>query len=219
MPYGCTLQVGDSTDAIACILQDLDHDRARVRVLARTRPLPAVAVGSLWLTDPESRLAVALPVVTGWGPEEDEPNVYELFLPGPDQRRLAVRVRPPVGSVEVWLATRRAPMLQVEIVDVSTGGMCVEAPSDRFPQARTACTFQVLLPGDSWPLVLAGEVRHRLLVDGCRVRIGVAFDRARTTDADLQFGHLDRWIEARRAHLLQRTRRTRSSPWDSHEAL
>lgn len=197
-------------EPVPCELDMMDEMSARVR-LPKGVEIPETSTIALWLTDPLSGTAVALPAYSAW-PEEDgddqvcdiyfaQPNALDAGNTAPADRRVDARVAPPAEEVEVWVVSDRAgreDVIECVLVDLGPGGMCVELTVGLEPSTPfTSGEFQVLLPGDSWPLVFIAQVRHRARVSREIVRYGLEFDVQRTVGFDAQQERLARFVQDR----------------------
>lgn len=199
-------------DPVPCQLDALDEGSARVRVPVGVE-LPETSSLALWLTDPESGTSVALPAYSGWPEQEGEtlvcdvyfaqPNALQPRAEGAPERRMEARLTLPQREVEVWVVSDRAGaegdgVQECTLVDIGPGGMCVELPAGREPTTPfTSGEFQLLLPGQTWPLVLCAQIRHRQRRSEEVVRYGVVFDSARSTNFAEQRASLARFVQDR----------------------
>lgn len=198
-------------DPVGCTLDALDDMSAKIRV-PRGTEVPETSSLALWLSDPDSGTAVALPAYSGWLEEDGDDMVCELYFAQPNalqsrvdeslERRVDTRVSLPPDEVEVWVASDKASdgegVVECVLVDLGTGGMCVELtvglePTTPFSNAE----FQVLLPGQTWPLVLNAQVRHRARVSREVVRYGLEFDIGRCVDFAEQRESLTAFVQER----------------------
>ena len=196
---------------VPCVLEVLDAHHARVRVPIEDA-LPEQAAVDLWLTDGPSSQSIIVPAFTSWPSIDGTEQVCDLHFASPHaiaepattdaDRRSAIRVAPGSDSVEVWITSDRADSwepIAAGVIDVSVGGMLIEMQAGLEPTTPfTSAEFQVLLPGESWPLVLHGAVRHRARVTRDTVRYGVEFDGHRSSAFSEQMRHMAAYVESRR---------------------
>ncbi|MEN0064286.1 MAG: PilZ domain-containing protein [Myxococcota bacterium] len=204
---------------VPCELEAMDDHHARVRVPVEDA-LPEQAAVDLWMTNRQHGHAIILPAFTGWPTIEGSTQVCDLFFANPHalgehpppegDRRSAIRVSPGGSeAIEVWLTSDRADSAEpiaASVVDVSVGGLLIEMKAGHEPTTPfTQAEFQILLPGDSWPLVLNGQVRHRTRVTRETVRYGVEFDRRRSPAFTEQMTRMAEYVEARRKAFARHT--------------
>jgi len=188
----------------------MDAHHACVRVPIEDA-LPEQSAVDLWMTDRRSGRAIIVPAFTTWPRIEGAEQICELHFavadalgapaPADGDRRTAIRVAPGDDDVELWITSDRADSpdpIAASIVDVSVGGLLIEMQAGHEPSTPfTDAEFQVLLPGEAWPLVLHGQVRHRCRVTRETVRYGVEFDRRSVAFAE-QMTRMAAYVESRR---------------------
>ncbi len=172
----------------------LTPERVDVRVpagLGRLWPESRVEVR---LGDPLTREGLLVPgVVAASDPRRAEVHFLEPWAGGAAraERRTGIRVQPGRGGgVEVCLAGP-AP-IPVELVDLGPRGLCVVQPDVIVAEGLEV---QLLLPGRSWPLLLAARRTHVRRCGEQRLRCGYTFVPERTADAEVQLGSLAGWVE------------------------
>lgn len=202
---------------VPCTLEVMDAHHARVRVPVEDA-LPEQSAVDLWMTDRRGGTSIILPAFTTWPRIEGGEQVCELYFATPDafgdhgpsnaDRRTAIRVGPGKHEIEAWITSDRADSsdpIQARVIDVSVGGMLVEMRAGHEPTTPfTGGEFQVLLPGDQWPLVLMGQIRHRTRITRETVRYGVEFDRRRSPAFDEQMTRMANYVDTRRREFASR---------------
>jgi hypothetical protein len=199
-------------DPVPCALESIDADIVRVRL--KGGALEPTAEAEVWLSEGPGGASVIVPVVTGW----TEDGVCDLFLAEPVElldegrvgrdRRRSARVVPAPGEVEVSVQSDRPGVhlpVPIALVDLSAGGMCVEMAVGQEPTLPfVAGVFQILLPGDPFPLMVGARVRHRSRLNRDVVRYGLEFDRRRTSSCEGQLARIAAWVGQRRARVASR---------------
>ncbi len=203
---------------VPCVLETMDTHHARVRVPIEDA-LPEQSAVDLWMTERQTGRAIIVPAFTSWPHIEGAEQICELHFAAPGafgerpaadgDRRSSIRVAPGDDGVEVWITSDRADSTEpiaAGVIDVSVGGMLIEMKAGHEPSTPfTAAEFQILLPGDTWPLVLTGQVRHRARVTRETVRYGVEFDRRRSFAFAEQMARMAEYVESRRRDFAARS--------------
>ncbi|MBX2799443.1 MAG: PilZ domain-containing protein [Myxococcales bacterium] len=207
--------VGDAQHP--CVVEHIDEVGARVRVAGGVR-LPETSAVLLWIGEGPQGSAVVVPAYTGWPDDNEEDWVCDLYFAEPNalqrreqagvDRRTSIRVSPEDHEVEVWLSSDRPGVedpVKCRLVDLSEGGMCIELALGEEPITPfTGADFQILLPGEAWPLVMFAQVRHRHRQSREMVRYGLQFDRQRTQSFEDQRPKIGNWVARRLASLADR---------------
>jgi c-di-GMP-binding flagellar brake protein YcgR len=194
--------VGASSDGrgrIEAELSDLSIKGAQVRIVNESKvPAPVGGELHLWLVDRITRVEAAVTARVVHRREEvgkrviglefTDRHASERLLQAPlarlFNRRAAFRATPDPadGPVAVTVLAPREARLPLEVgalVDVSTGGLCVDVALafERGMAAADLVEVVLRLPGTEVPVTTHGRIRHRSLRSDGRVRYGIEFAR------------------------------------------
>lgn len=217
-----SLRVGPlDGDPFPCELERLDAQCARVRLRGAVPTLAPTAESALWWTPPHSGASVVLPAISGWPERDGDDVVCDLYFADPQvldalhgahpdhvvaDRRSSPRVAPDASEhIEVYLqaeSSRRAPPARARLVDVGSGGLRVELGLEReLSPPMTLAVVQLLLPGESWPLILAARLRYRRRCSKAFVQYGLEFTRSGSRDFEAQIEQIAQWVGTRQREL------------------
>jgi len=181
------------SEEVPCVVEDVNPQRARVRLPAQQTFFHAGEDAIFKWTNPDSGEVILLPVIVGRPWSDGDTEVVELHFTDVNQipaqrgqmtpmaaRRRAPRASPSpeekaVVTVQAHDSARGEPV-PTKLLDISASGLAVELViGTEPPQPVTLVQVNLLLPGESVALELPARLRHRTRESKTTVRYGLEF--------------------------------------------